>query len=93
MPMQSPSAPLASTANLPKTQHLRTYSSTALVDRQIVECAKDRLWGTGVTLHRDDALDDTMWTTPGILGAILMDVREQLRNQALTTTEETMDAT
>ena len=52
-------------------------------NRQIVECAKDRLWGTGVALHRDDALDSTMWTTPGILGSILMEIREKLRTTTL----------
>ena len=63
-------------------------------DRQIVECAKDRLWGTGVALHRDDALDSTMWTTPGIMGAILMEIRDQLRPVPKTTeTEENMDST
>ena len=63
-------------------------------DRQIVECAKDRLWGTGVALHRDDALDNTMWTTPGIMGAILMEIHDQLRPvPSSTNAEENMDST
>ena len=62
-------------------------------NRKIVECAKDRFWGTGVALHRDDALDSTMWTTPGILGSILMEIREQLRTTPVLTpvTDDNME--
>ena len=60
-------------------------------NRQIVECAKDRLWGTGVSLHRNDALDSTMWMTPGILGSILMEIREELRTT--TTSDDNMETT
>ena len=54
-------------------------------NRKIVECAKDRLWGTGVALHRDNALDSTMWMTPGILGSILMEIREELKTTPVLT--------
>ena len=39
--------------------------------KKIVECANDRLWGTGVNLNRDDCLKPEKWISPGILGRIL----------------------
>ena len=45
-------------------------------NKRIVESASDRLWGTGVPLAREGCLDKEMWITPGILGELLMEVRE-----------------
>ena len=45
-------------------------------NKRIMESANDRLWGTGVPLAREGCLDKEMWITPGILGELLMEVRE-----------------
>ena len=44
--------------------------------KQIVECANDRLWGTGVNLNRVDCLIPEKWISPGILGRILERIRD-----------------
>ena len=44
--------------------------------KKIVECANDRLWGTGVNLNRDDCLNSEKWIIPGILGKILEGIRD-----------------
>ena len=44
--------------------------------KKIVESANDRLWGTGVPLAREGCLNKEMWITPGILGELLMEIRE-----------------
>ena len=41
----------------------------------IVECANDRLWGTGIPLAHPDSLDSDRWITPGIMGKILEEIR------------------
>ena len=43
-------------------------------DKHIVECASDRLWGTGLPLSDPDCLDRTKWISQGILGQILKDI-------------------
>ena len=48
---------------------------------QIVECSKDRLWGTGIPLTQDDCLDCDRWISPGIMGKILEDIRKEFYNQ------------
>ena len=47
--------------------------------KTIVECASDRLWGTGIPLHDPLCLDCQKWVTQGIMGQIL----EGIRNEAL----------
>ena len=44
--------------------------------KKIVECANDRLWGTGVNLNCDDYLNPEKWISPGILGKILEGIRD-----------------
>ena len=41
-----------------------------------MESTNDRLWGTGVPLAREGCLNKEMWITPGILGELLMEIRE-----------------
>ena len=41
-----------------------------------MECANDRLWGTGVNLNHDDCLKPEKWISPGILGKILEEIRD-----------------
>ena len=45
-------------------------------NKTVVESANDRLWGTGVPLARDGCLDKERWISPGILGELLMEIRE-----------------
>ena len=42
-----------------------------------MECASDRLWGTGLPLSDPDCLDRTKWISQGILGQILEDIRNK----------------
>ena len=44
----------------------------------IVECSKDRDWGTGVPLGRFDCLSEDKWYGRGILGPLLMEIRSEL---------------
>ena len=47
----------------------------------LVEAAKDKTWGTGLVLSRDDWYDDTLWHSQGILGEMLCEIRDTyLRN-------------
>ena len=47
----------------------------------IIECTKDRLWGTGVALAQDDCLDSDHWITPGIMGKILENIHMEFSSQ------------
>ena len=47
--------------------------------KTIVECASDRLWGTGIPLNDPMCLDPQKWINQGIMGQIL----EGIRNEAL----------
>ena len=42
--------------------------------KRIVECANDRLWGTGIPLAHPDSLNSDRWITSGIMGKILEDI-------------------
>ena len=48
-------------------------------DKMLVECSWDRVWGTGYPLSKPDCLDSTNWEKQGILGSMLMTVREKLK--------------
>ena len=43
----------------------------------LVEAAKDKIWGTGSVLARDDWHDDTLWHGQGILGEMLCEIRDK----------------
>ena len=49
-------------------------------DKRIVECASDRLWGTGLPLSDPDCLDRMKWISQGILGQILEDIRNEFKD-------------
>ena len=50
--------------------------------KTIVECAADRLWGTGIPLNDPTCLDPQKWITQGIMGQILGDIpSEALKKQ------------
>ena len=43
--------------------------------KRIIECASDRLWGTGIPLGDPGCLDPTKWISQGIMGQILECIR------------------
>ena len=43
----------------------------------IVESSHDDVWGTGQHLNGKEALNKSKWTSPGILGKILMSIRDR----------------
>ena len=45
-------------------------------DGIIAEATYDKLWGTGVPLHHNNALKQQDWANIGILGEILMKIRD-----------------
>ena len=49
-------------------------------DKCIVECASDRLWGTGLPLSDPDCLDHSKWINQGILGKLLEDIRNEFKD-------------
>ena len=42
----------------------------------LVESTKDKVWGTGIVLSRDDWHDDSPWHSQGILGEMLCEMRD-----------------
>ena len=59
----------------------------------LVEATFDKVWGTGVPLHQRDCTDRTQWHRIGIMGEILMTVREELRPVPDTnTTQQPMES-
>ena len=52
-------------------------------NKRIVECAKDRLWGTGTALAQEDCLNSDRWITPGIMGKLLEEIRSEFSNPPL----------
>ena len=51
-------------------------------NKQLVECRRDKLWGTGVPLHDTNALIRSNWSSPGLLGEILESVRSILQGSS-----------
>ena len=49
--------------------------------KTIVECASDRLWGTGIPLNDPACLDPQKWITQGIMGRILENIRSEATQQ------------
>ena len=45
-----------------------------------MECASDKLWGTGVPLGDPDCLDPMKWASQGIMGQILECIRGEVTN-------------
>ena len=60
---------------------LKTLVSTE--GKTLVESSKDTLWDTGIPLQSDDALTPAKWKNTGILGEILMDIRETWGSYAI----------
>ena len=69
---------------------LNLLVSTGL--KTLVECSKDKQWGTGVPLYEENCLDKTRWTSQGLLGEILESVQGIVSKTASTTdTHREMD--
>ena len=45
--------------------------------KKLVEYSYNDLWGTGIPMSNPNALDETRWKSPGLLGKILMSVRAE----------------
>ena len=48
-------------------------------DKTLVESSRDDIWGTGIPLFRWDCLSRSQWKGNGMLGTLLMDIRDNLR--------------
>ena len=46
--------------------------------KRIVECTKETPWGCGVALKDDNCLIPTKWTSQGIMGTMLEEIRQEL---------------
>ena len=44
---------------------------------KLAESSYDKLWGTGLPLNNDKALNQTQWHNQGLLGEILIDIRDK----------------
>ena len=44
----------------------------------LAECSYDSLWGTGIPIHHTDCLKHDQWTSQGLLGDILTQIRSEL---------------
>ena len=53
----------------------------------LVEASYDKVWGTGILLKDQDCLNSSNWSGTGILGEMLMKIRQEL----LHPTETMMD--
>ena len=52
-------------------------------DKKLIECSWDGVWGTGCPLNRTDCLNPDNWESEGLLGKLLMAVRERLKGPTL----------
>ena len=46
--------------------------------KRIVECTKETPWGCGLALKDENCLVPTKWTSQGIMGSMLEDIRQEL---------------
>ena len=61
-------------------QLLRILLSTG--NKLLVESSKDSVWGTGVPLFRWDCLQKKHWNGNGLLGELLMEIRDSCKETA-----------
>ena len=52
---------------------------TRTATKTIVEATKNNIWGTGVALHNPNCLIRTKWTSQGIMGEILQELRDSMQ--------------
>ena len=61
--------------------------------KRIVECASDRLWGTGMPLSDPACLNRAKWISQGILGQILERIRDEVLNSRIHSYHQLMPTT
>ena len=63
-------------------QNPRLMEALANIGNKIlVESTTNKLWSTGVPLHKAGCLDSTLWVGNGILGEILSEIRQEYFEQ------------
>ena len=60
-------------------------------NKMIVECTKDRLWGTGTTLSEESCLNRDRWITQGILGRILECIRNEYKSNVALSSQQSAE--
>ena len=48
-------------------------------NKLLVESSKDNIWGTGIPLYRWDCLQHKYWNGNGLLGELLMEIRDRCK--------------
>ena len=51
------------------------------LNKTIIEATSDNIWGSGVPLHKDNCLNPQKWTSQGILGEILQELRDKVTGE------------
>ena len=46
--------------------------------KRLVECSKDVTWGCGMAIQNEKCLDTSLWTSQGIMGELLEEIRREL---------------
>ena len=60
-----------------QNQHLR-LKLLGTGSKKLVECCNDILWGNGIPLYDEECLNRSKWTSQGILGEILENIRSNI---------------
>ena len=58
-------------------------------NKTLVESSYDDVWGTGIPLSNRNCLVKERWKSFGILGRILMNIRESVNNEDTQNTDDT----
>ena len=58
-------------------------------NKTLVESSYDDVWGTGIPLSNRNCLVKEQWKSFGILGRILMNIRESVNNEDTQNTDDT----
>ena len=56
----------------------RQLLTTKTKGKRIAECSKDTTWGCGMAIHNEKCLDTSLWTSQGIMGEMLEEIRREL---------------
>ena len=63
-------------------------------DKKIVECSNDKFWGTDIPMYEEDCLNPRKWTSQGLLGEILENIRASISDiLGSNTAQDSMDTT
>ena len=71
-----------------QNQHL-LYELLQTGNKTLVESKYDDVWGTGIPLSNRNCLVKEQWKSFGILGRILMNIRESVNNEDTQNTDDT----